>query len=430
MDGDSTDDYFRIDIGSTELPSLPTGPYSGSSLIVDKSENRIEGTNGYLGVASDGAYLFGVPYGGVKYNITSTQLCGKDILTNNTYTITELVKEATPTQFLINGIDYELIKEFSDGFIKTIDNNGYYVLNTGGINSIKGWNELSNIGTGIKQVEILPSTYHGSNLEEMVNALNNTTNDRNSNIYSPYTWTDSYRVLSYKNNPISYTVANYDNWDNLEQSIFLNYVNYVISSRINIANIAKSTFWINSPNGTSLTLSYNGENTPYKYIMMCQEQGIDNNGNNVVTSSYVRLVDFSLSNRIIGEITIPTISVSNGNTANNVNNNIICTPYYVAEMDGSKNTLPVAVGNGIDGFGFLNNQTTSYAYTNNFDRKINLSHVFGIHFIDKIFKVSCVVWTPFYGIPKYINTTDITMLRLVMETEYLQDMLIMEPRQM
>lgn len=176
--------------------------YRGCDFILSKTDNLIEIISGYdnkdigyLGYNQDLETLyFGVPYGGERYSLVITQLCNEDnqyIETENSVITTIMIPEFDFKMF-INGVDYDLIKNFRTGFDEKPENTvavfnanvaptvwndsqNQWVYGDPSFNSsnIYGWNDLDNIGK-IRQSNLVATTY---NVITPINYLNPTTTE-------------------------------------------------------------------------------------------------------------------------------------------------------------------------------------------------------------------------------------------------------------
>ena len=94
--------------------------------------------------ADNEQFVIGIPKSGVKYKVRITEMCD-DVLSDNVYETVVLVKEPEPMKMFVNGIDYSIIKNFSD---------------TGGVNDIIGWLNMANFSKE-KPMDEDPTIYYG-----------------------------------------------------------------------------------------------------------------------------------------------------------------------------------------------------------------------------------------------------------------------------
>lgn len=184
----------------------------GDNNTISVDSNRITGS-GYIGV-KDGVFYFGVPLGNETYTVTVTEICvvndeGDIIESANINRQNVVVYEGT-MKLYINGIDYDIIKNFKTGWDKTSMNTTTCSFNS---KDIKGWNDITNIGVSIDTIEpiiILKNSvnFNSDNFDSNEwDEFNGVTTDIEFNEYNPYS---DYVVGEYITYNGSYYVANQD----------------------------------------------------------------------------------------------------------------------------------------------------------------------------------------------------------------------------
>ncbi len=166
-----------------DCPQYPDTP------IGDDSEYKTE----------DGRYefRFGVPLGGKKYRVTVTMICDKDgryYPTRNKINTTVTVPEPIPFKMIINGVDYEIIKNFKPGwhfengevFPENYQPDEYFTDN------FHGWMDIDNID-GLELLDLLTEeTENDGDFESYIRD----TEDKLTNNYeqagTPYNWVGEY----------------------------------------------------------------------------------------------------------------------------------------------------------------------------------------------------------------------------------------------
>lgn len=372
-----------------------TNPKTYNGITI-KNGRVAQGTYGLLGIGmvnDTPAYYIGVPKGGVQYAITVTQMCGNSE-SGNMVSRTVTIKEPTPFRFYVNDVDVELLQNFKTGWT------------TGGsmqINSMVGWQEISNVGVDeTYKVTLTDGKYpSGSVIKEKIELLSRVNDGK-----SKYYWIEDYRfkittpMLMYFNgdtfNPSAWNEGAYANVET--QQVVVDAINEIIQKRIDLATKMKTAFYLSCPTEdktinltvmsdaqTQFVLAYSPESIP--------EEG----GNNIVEQSeWEKTNDSSLS-----DIMIPTLTnVDNElygqkQNSNSYSNSGYCfardnsngnykRPYYVATMQkGSKIiTIPSNVGE------------------SDFESK-NLRSMFGFHIIDKTLRLNYVAWAYMRDIPLF-----------------------------
>ena len=294
-------------------------------------------------------YAIGVPKGNEDYNITVMQLCnGED--TDNTSSTSVTVKEPKPYKLYINGVDYDIIKDFVSGY----NVNGINVTPNG--NEPKEWLHISD----------------ENNYKWEVNE-----------IYTEKHYTDM-------------------GWSDADAK------NEVNRLKTELINTMKSRFMFRCEDEPfNLSFSVETDDMPYTlYVGYKEERDGGNDYDHNIISDCTNIVEETLS---INDIGIPTITSKDneiyGNSSYTIPNNpdkcyavepssnCLKSPYYVAVMNSRGNTIP---RNGIElKDGELNEN--------------NIGGYFAIHIIDKVMRLNCIAWSYMENIP-YYNPSDRTLI--------------------
>ena len=405
-------------------------------------------------------FRFGVPLGGKKYKVTTTMLCKKrsDYFPsrNSTYSIVT-VPEPVDFKMYINGIDYELIKNFKLGW--NIVDYGFPnqpdSYTSDGVNNAVGWCELDNID-GLEEIDETPETFENSSELNTIQAI--LTNTYGS-ATSKYNWTDEYtlkpdidlvpiqsfetvpeflqsgerfiKVLDEEsgvyyfwlwdeeaaeyqiyipvgqNSPVT-TISlqeYYNGGDDEIKNSFITVVNNYIRLRKNLAQQAKDAFMISSGEAFDVSVTYNTYETPVKTLMyhsLDEEEG---------TSFETTLLDDSLNENVDYGITTSTIKglILDEN----------CEFIYENQTSGlanigDKSFTPI----GYNIFGnFIYKKPWLVSIYNAIKESIPLNSwnfavtpvadiptkLFGVHLVDK--RLECVynAWSPVANWPYYYN---------------------------
>ena len=294
-------------------------------------------------------YAIGVPKGNEDYNITVMQLCnGED--TDNTSSTSVTVKEPKPYKLYINGVDYDIIKDFVSGY----NVNGINVTPNG--NEPKEWLHISD----------------ENNYKWEVNE-----------IYTEKHYTDM-------------------GWSKTDAQ------NEVNRLKTELINTMKSRFMLRCEDDPfNLSFSVETDDMPYTlYVGYKEERDGGNDYDHNIISDCTNIVEETLS---INDIGIPTITSKDneiyGNSSYTIPNNpdkcyavepssnCLKSPYYVAVVNSRGNTIP---RNGIElKDGELNEN--------------NIGGYFAIHIIDKVMRLNCIAWSYMENIP-YYNPSDRTLI--------------------
>ena len=345
-DGGYTQWYMSFDINGSNITTNGTcGTYTDEkyikklTYIYEDEETRIELPY----------YAIGVPKGNEDYNITVMQLCnGED--TDNTSSTSVTVEEPKPYKLYINGVDYDIIKDFVSGY----NINGINVTPNG--NEPKEWLHIS---------------------------------DENN-----YKWeaNEIYTIKHYKD-------MGWSDEDALDE---------VNRLKTELINTMKSRFMLRCEDAPfNLSFSVETDDMPYTLYVGYKEErdGGDDYDHNII-SDCTNIVEETLS---INDIGIPTITSKDneiyGNSSYTIPNNpdkcyavepssnCLKSPYYVAVVNSRGNTIP---RNGIE----LKNGELN---------ENNIGGYFAIHIIDKVMRLNCIAWSYMENIP-YYNPSDRTLI--------------------
>lgn len=344
--GEYTQWYMSFDINGSNITTNGTcGTYTDEryikklTYIYEDEETKIELPY----------YAIGVPKGNEDYNITVMQLCnGED--TENTSSTSVTVEEPKPYKLYINGVDYDIIKDFVSGY----NINGINVTPNG--NEPKEWLHIS---------------------------------DENN-----YRW---------EANEI-YTIKHYTDMGWSKEDA----VNEVNRLKTELINTMKSEFMLRCEDAPfTLSFSVETDDMPYTlYVGYKEEEDGGTDYDHNIISNCTNIVEETLS---INDIGIPTITSKDneiyGNSSYIIPNNsdkcyalepssnCLKSPYYVAVVNSKGNTIPTT---GID---LINGELNEN----------NIGGYFAIHIIDKVMRLNCIAWSYMENIP-YYNPSDSTLI--------------------
>lgn len=291
-------------------------------------------------------YVIGVPKGNEDYIITVTQLCNGEETANKT-TSSVNVGEPRPYKLYINGVDYDIIKDFKSG---------YNINNIDGITAEPNKSETPTEWLSIS--------------------------DKNN-----YKWENNelYTLKHYTDMGVSTEEAQAE-VDRLKNELI---------------NTMKSRFMLRCAN-EPFTLSFNVEtdDTPYTLVVGYKEEedgGMDYD-HNIITNCQ-NIVEEVLT---ISDINIPTITSKDNDIYGSNNddyqiprhtdkcyavsppNGCLKSPYYVAVINSRGNTIPRSGNVKVEA-----------------EEQPNLYGYFAIHIIDKVMRLKCVAWAYMDKIPYY-----------------------------
>ena len=308
--------------------------------------------------------FFGMPRGDVDYDVTVQQLCpGNDgvyITTGNKITQTVTVGEPVPYKLFINGLDYDIIKDFTTGWQINGDTNNPRVNIRGNIN---GWLNISDPDNGF------------------------------------YKW---------ENNEL-YTAEYYENMG-MTPDEAIEKVNEMKSEFI---EDMKNTFYMTCPNtAKTFVFSVQTDDKPYSVKSIYRDEEINDEGTMNQLASCENTTSDSTS---IEGFEIPTITnIDNADFGNEeyVIQTGICfaidktaqerlgcngesrlkSPYWVACVNNIGTTKP------LENVGVSGNEEDEYTLEG------NVSGYFGFHVIDKTLRINQLAWAYFNEIPYYWPT--------------------------
>lgn len=282
---------FQIDV-TTSIPNLIPG-YSGES---DSDGCHVKVVNGlvtstgygYLGVSEDyKTYYIGVPLGNVSYKVTITMLCVEERgyqepithKSENKITSHITVYEGFMRMF-INGIDYDIIKNFRTGWSNLLLND----INSSEFDklAVKGWNEVNKIGLKMENLKlpIKPNLTDNPNESDetskadidqigellMTNLrllrlpIGDNSNTINYSDNTRYNWVNDYLIDKVTWNSLGDSDEDYLTKANL--------INNVISKRIDFTKQVQGAFRPNMYGTCEITLSVETNSKPVKYLIV------------------------------------------------------------------------------------------------------------------------------------------------------------------
>lgn len=357
----------------TEEKSLPEDNerfYSEPFFIVN-GNGEVENHGGcgalkYENVKESGWYfIFGVPYGGMKYKITVTELCNGEG-SNNSSTTTVTISEPIQYKLFINDVDVSVIqKDFKTGWnISGTKENPTISQN----DTLNGWLTISD--------------------EKNLNDYNN-----------GQTLFDWEQNKNYKKETYGYdkNKSDEDNKTALEQ---------VKEARQEYITLMKSAFYLTcADESKDIRFTVQTSAFPYDVVAIYKTEETKS-----VTYQYYNVVSCNgLANESttsISNIEIPTITyvkdlIFGGGTTIKGNENASYTldsrqtecdkakpPYFVACVNGDGNTIPM---DNVGKTGESGNYTLSG----------EVKGYFGFHIIDKRFKSDYIAWSYINDIPYY-----------------------------
>lgn len=248
------------------------------------------GENGYLGKKVElndsneivnTFYYFGVPYGNIDYEVSVIELCDQNEESENRVRKTLTVYEGALKMF-INGVDYDLIRDFRTGWDNIPINITNYQFTA---NNIKGWDQIDNIGVNVEKIK--------EDIEGIKKLLNENKDEGevtgneddakeypkhaqklytiSSTLFSPpigndykksgcvYTWNDEY-VVGRKE------FGRYDKTkDGIESKIEM--IEDVIDKRLEFTYLIQGSFRCVQGQECPISLSYQTKSTPVKYLI-------------------------------------------------------------------------------------------------------------------------------------------------------------------
>ena len=126
-------------------------PYNGVTFDVYGGQTTSQDQQIWNVTPPDGAaFVIGIPKNNVSYDVTVTMLCddSDNTPTDNRLTVTVYVSEPAPLKMYVNGIDYDIIKDFRSGYTYS---SGWSSFDA---NNVVGWDNLADIGVYQEPEEI------------------------------------------------------------------------------------------------------------------------------------------------------------------------------------------------------------------------------------------------------------------------------------
>lgn len=389
--------------------------------IYDENNNQIVDNNYKSVIYIDGShnyYGFGLPYGGIIYTVTITQVCnvnGVWVDTKNTISKDVVVNQPMPYKLFINNIDYDLIKRFDSRSGWTIDGNtllrnvGFnaYTRNDDSLKRNPWLNYVDNVFFNTRfnnikylkynivyeEEKIIIKSVDNNNIEAEIDldvVFNEFIPGRERNSIMWYNWVDEYAADGYDE-------IGMIGIDNIAD--YIKKVNKAITLRKELPAKMKNAFYLTCPDQTK---------TIYFRIQTSDLPGVS-------TVAYLPEVEIEFSGKngldnrmtvedtnMINKIRIPTISYnSSSNYGTGVSDDYPClvsvdgitkTPYSVAAMNYKGISIPQNIEFELrDGLKCVNRNSCKVA------------DMFDFPIVDKIMSINNVSWTPFNSLPKYGN---------------------------
>lgn len=362
-----------------------------------------------------GNAVIGLPKSSEKYILTVIEYCG-EYATNNKVQEVLILGDAVEYRMYVNGVDYELIKNFDTAWRCSNTPYTYEVVAANG--TLKGWTDIWNIG-GVEEMVAEVKAYNANGyVGEQIEKLNNNLTD------SAYAWTAEYMysidnfmddipevtpdqltgVYAYgkvkqadgvtpeyiiyerqedgsyaelpDNPPLDYE-RYFNHLDDDKKIDIVNSINNIIANRKAVAQAMQDAFWMTDREGSKrLEVTYDCGNLPVKYLVRYTPDGGEDN-------SYYTLDGMYETNSIYG-ITEPTLD-----TDDNGDISYSKKPYYLAIANGIENTIPQALG-----------------YSGFMEQTPNQRNMFGVHYVAKyIDSRSLRSWNRHNNIPYFGGET-------------------------
>ena len=402
--------------------------------------------------------VFGVGKVDAYYDITITQFCPvTNTLCDNISRSRVFVSKPVPFKMFINGVDYDLIKGFTTGYITQNNNTGLTITSpyngyseTSGISTehVKGWLDIDKIGvtqyvtTDMNYPQLLPSI-----------------TDLSSSVGTPYNFSGEYifdedkfemdiqtfqEVPSYDsftgNPPVYIRVFDVDQDDpfggvyhiyeldmttqtyrqkfvggQLTETLTLEEyyngcgdsakedvvyaLNSVIEERLSLVELMKSAFWLHNEDGKTVTITFKTNEKPVNTMAYyIADTSIDTGGVVMTTISrdYSELDSNREENTFVG-IVNPTITQNSDETKTifkTVDGVRIGSKIY-------KKPFYCAIKNGVNVTipQIFGNGNTGFGATGTL---ADMRNMFGFHIIDKRFRFVGNVWEPITNWPMYM----------------------------
>lgn len=151
-----------------------------------------DNTNNFL-VYNDNMIAFGVPEGAKDYIISISPKCNK----KQTFIYNLTISENNSFKLYINGIDYDIIRNFRSGYQNT------QKINTNESDGIYGWNRMSKIKANNIE-DVVPYDYSIERIKAyLTDCIEYLKEENEKGEYCPYNWTDNYRYEA-EQSPLDY----------------------------------------------------------------------------------------------------------------------------------------------------------------------------------------------------------------------------------
>ena len=363
---------FKVTISPNDKNSVLNNTYNKLAFVINSAgkidSSKISGDGLLLHSSNNESgfnFVIGVPYGGMSYIITITQLCGNND-SNNSTTATVTVDEPIKYKLFVEDVDISVIeKGFSTGWTISGKSTNPSIKQDG---TFSGWLNISD----------------ESNL-----------NDYNKG-QTLFDWEQNAR---YKKETYGYTTEEAET-----SEVNQNAIAEAREARQNFITAMKSAFYLTcSDESKDLHFSVQTNSSPYDIAVVYRPeetmQGVDTTYNVVTTEGVIHSITSSIES-----IEIPTITyVDNltygggtkikGNASYTVDSRSEAKdkykqPYFIACVDNDGNTIPS------DNVGKSNESGT---YTLSGDVK----GYFGFHLIDKRFSADYIAWSYINSVPYY-----------------------------
>ena len=407
----------------------------------DLDEKKSSSTD-YIDV-EDSYYVIKCPKGGIYYKVTVAEICDGDddyYVTNNSVYYRVLVDEPTEYKLFINGVDYDIIKNFTTGWtlstiidLQTSSPSGSSNLTPysgePSISDIKGWLYINDINNEYYDWSADSDTYGDGSI---------TTNTDNEGCL---VINDKYVVEDKDGNAIYDEDPGEGNDGHEAWQCYQHYKN-----RLAFVEKMKSAFWLmSSDEEKSITFTVQTDDTPYDIWVMYNDEYTSevydnyNDYNETQSDTYKAYrhhwIYTGESTNIITGIKVPNITYRESEAFGNANDDVINTSYSwaysssgicfgqdnIAEesTDGGISIKPpymVACVNNIgetkpegltENYFFVKSANSSGIKSYNFGNdgygylSYNGKEFFQFYIIDKIFSTDIVCWAYINNIPYY-----------------------------
>ena len=364
-------------------------------------------------------YAFGLPKGGTEYTVTVTQMCG-DTDSANSVSTDFYVSEPLPYKMYINGIDYDVIRQFdgNTGWNMT-GNVSSHIASEGTLSMSNPWFRTDSIyysdslADGIENDKIVSfgvdkddnrfyatdadgNTYNVSGAEVLRQEFCTERSGDSANGV-PYTWVDRYLA---SDEAIDWQDSS-DVYEKIDR--FVADVNSVLSLRRELRDMVKDTFFINCEgDAKSIIVSGRTSSLPCtETVVYHPEKAVENEDYNVLDGD--SLVDEDKDT--VDDMRIPTITYGSSDMYGDGSGSdapclasvdgIRKKPYSCAIMNNSGISIPKK-GDG-QPFAYIENNGVKYID----HTSTQFADLFSFPIIDNILRVDYIAWSAFVNIPKY-----------------------------